>query len=149
MLWDKSHEGYKNSQTKFNVWKTFEAELGYDAHEISRKFTALKGQYFRERLKEDTVKTGTAGGERYTSRWFLMNYLSFLSRTRAIRPTVSSDSVQALGQTNRGTIATTPTSVMPPPGSPQHENDIAQHENDIAADEVLVRIILYSSYAEY
>jgi hypothetical protein len=95
IIWDKHHEGYKNSVAKYDVFKAISNTLGTDnVIEVKEKWNKLKAQFFREKKKEEKQKSGTAACERYFSKWFLMNVLQYLSPTMDIDSTITSSQVE-------------------------------------------------------
>lgn len=84
VLWDKSHADYKKNKEKHDALKRIADTFGISALVVQSKLNNIRSQFLREEKKILQKKCGVSS-ENYVSRWFLFDYLKFLSGSADIK----------------------------------------------------------------
>ncbi len=86
ILWDINEKEYKNRVKKDSILKDIAEEFSAEISEVSRRLHNLRTQFFNERRKEETKKSGQGSMQNYTSKWRYYDPLKFLIESTKLRP---------------------------------------------------------------
>ncbi|CAH1967199.1 unnamed protein product [Acanthoscelides obtectus] len=77
LLWDSSHNDYKNRNKKHDATQESAQSFSCDATEVMRKWKTILAQYRREKKKiADSKSSGSGFSDLYKPRWFAYAYLN-------------------------------------------------------------------------
>lgn len=78
LLWDTSHNDYKNRNKKHDAIQELAERFNCDSTEVMRKWKIILAQYRREKKKISESKASGAGiSDLYKPKWFGFTYLAF------------------------------------------------------------------------
>ncbi|XP_072381780.1 uncharacterized protein [Diabrotica undecimpunctata] len=78
LLWDSSHNEYKNRFKKGDATQELAQTFDYDSTEVMRKWKIILAQYRREKKKiADSKSSGSEISDVYKPKWFAYAYLNF------------------------------------------------------------------------
>lgn len=96
VLWDPTHNLFKNRNKKEDAWKDLAKLFKTDTVEIKRKINSLLASFRREKQKVVLKPSGSGTEEIYKTKWFAFSSFGFLMDKNKPKHTKKKDEVSKI-----------------------------------------------------